>query len=486
MTVELERPLRFPDTGSAALMNKRARWLVVLGVLLPGSAQLLAGSRRLGRVGLGATITLIVLGLVTLAGILWARETTLSILLNPIVLLAVQLVIVAYAILWLVLGFDTLRLTRLVRLSPGWRMPLAALSVILTLVPVGAAAWAATTIQAARGAIGDIFVSDAPAVAPVDGRYNILLLGVDAGADRDGLRPDSISLVSVDAETGQSVIVGLPRELPAMPFTETSPMHDIHPNGFCQGPNAFGEWGGCLTGYLNGVFGEVEQAQVIVESQGLPQEFADFYSGMYADATSRGSSPGIEATKDAVAGATGLEVQFYVLIDMEGFSSLIDALGGVTIDVRQPIPIGGYEDPSTGEWVMGDAYIQPGIHQMDGETALLFARVRHGLPNGDYDRMEHQRQLQAAILAQMNPTNVLLRFQEIAATGSAIVRTDISDSMLGTFVDLAAKAREYAPVMVQLTPPAIIVEAPDYAEVHRLVVEGVAAASPAPEPDEGE
>lgn len=477
MTMELERPLRHPDTGSAPLMNKRARWLVLLGFVLPGSAQLLAGSRRLGRFGLGATITLIVLGLLALAGLLFARAFALSILTNSLVLLVVQVLIVAYAVLWLILGFDTLRLTRLVRVSPGWRVPVAVLSLLLTLLPAGAAAWAAQTVGAARGAIGDIFANAAPAVPPVDGRYNILLLGVDAGADREGLRPDSISLVSVDAETGQSVIVGLPRELTEMPFPETSPMYQVHPNGFCMGPNAFGEWGGCLTtGYLNGIFSEVEAA--------VNPEFDYLYDGFYADAVSRGSSPGIEAMKDAVSGATGLTVQFYVLIDMDGFASLVDALGGVTVDIQQPIPLGGYEDPDTGEWVEGSAYIPVGVQKLDGQHAMAFARVRHGLANGDYDRMEHQRQLQAAILAQMSPANVLLRFQEIAGTGAAIVRTDISESMLGTFVDLAAKAKEFTPVSVQLTPPEVDPEYPNYVQIHQMVAAAVAAASPVPEPEE--
>lgn len=469
--LELELPLRNPDTASPPLMTKRARWLVLLGFVLPGSAQLLAGSRKLGRFGLTATIALIVVGALSLVGVFAAREFTLSVFTNPIVLFVVQWLIVGYAVLWLVLGFDTLRLTKLVTIGPKWRVPIALLSVLLTVLPVAGAAWAATTVSAARGAIGDIFVNSAPTVEPVDGRYNILLLGVDLGADREGLRPDSISLVSVNAETGQSVIVGLPRDLTEMPFPETSPMYEVHPNGFCSGPNAFGEWGGCLTtGMLNGLYSEVE---VVKDS-----EYSYLYEGIYADATSRGSSPGIEAMKDAVSGATGLTVQFYVLIDMEGFASLIDALGGVTIDVTQPIPLGGYEDPETGEWVEGDSEIPVGVHHMDGQTALLFARVRHGLQNGDYDRMQHQRQLQAAILAQLSPTNVLTRFQEIAAAGSALVQTDIPSSMLGYFVNLATKAKEFTPVPVELAPPLVDPMYPDYAQIHRMVADAVAETTP--------
>ena len=471
MTLELERPLRHPDTDSAPLMTKRARWLVLLGFVLPGSAQVLAGNRRLGRFGLGATFTLLALVVLALIGSLFGVKFIVDLLNTLTSFFVPQILIVAYAVLWLILGFDTLRLTRLVRVSPGWRVPVAVLSVVLTLLPVAVAAWAVPTLNAARGLIDVTFVNKAPSVAPVDGRYNILLLGVDPGADREGMRPDSISLVSVDAETGQSIIVGLPRELTEMPFPETSPMYEVHPNGFCMGPNAFGDYGGCLTmGYLNGIYSEVE---VVNDPQ-----YSYLYEGMYPDAVSRGSSPGIEAMKDAVTGATGLTVQFYVLIDMDGFSSLIDALGGVTIEVMQPIPIGGYEDPYTGEWIAGDAYIEPGVQTMNGELALLYARVRHGLANGDYDRMEHQRQLQTAILAQMSPANVLMRFQEIAGTGAAIVRTDIPESMLGAFVDLATKAKDFTPLVVQLTPPAVDPEYPDYAYIHRLVADAVIATSP--------
>ncbi len=474
MSLDLERPLRNPDTSSPPLMTKRARWLVVLGFLLPGSAQLLAGDRRLGRFGLGATSGLLVFGGLALVGFNTAREFKLSAFTNAIVLLVLQGLLVGYAVLWLVLGLDTLRLTKLVRLAPNWRVPVALLSVLLTFVPVLGAGWAVTTIGSVRGAIGEIFGGGAPAVEPVDGRYNILLLGTDAGADREGLRPDSISLVSVDAETGQSVIIGLPRELVDMPFPETSPMYAVHPNGFGVAPNAFDEdWGSCLTTcYLNALYAELE-------------EFDEpLYEGFYADAVSRGSSPGIEATKDAVSGATGLTVQFYVLIDMHGFAALIDALGGITVDVKEPVPVGGREDEDTGEWVDIAWYIEPGVQTLNGENAQWYARSRHGSARGDYDRMDRQRELQAAILAQMSPANVLLRFQELASAGTDLVATDIPESMLGRFVALAGKAKDYSPVMVQLTPPAVDPEYPDYAQIHQLVLEGVAAASPVPEVEE--
>lgn len=463
MTLDLERPLRHPDAESEPLMSKRARWLVVLGFLLPGSAQLLSGNRKLGRFGLGATFALVAVLVLTLLGLLFLRVPTLSFFTNGIVLFVLQWLLVLYAIMWLVLGFDTLRLTRLVRVQRGWRVPIAILSVLLTVLPAAGAGWASTAIAAGRGALGDIF-GGAPAVEPVDGRYNILLLGTDAGADREGLRPDSISLISVDAKTGQSAIIGLPRELADVPFADGSPMAELHPYGFGVGPNDFGDEGGCNVGrcILNGIYAETEY----------------FSPELYPDAVSRDSSPGIEATKDAVEGVTGLEAQFYVLVNMDAFSSLIDALGGVTIDVQERLPIGGQIDEYTGELVDVQGWIEPGTQQMDGFTAQWYARSRYGSANGDYDRMARQRELQAAILAQMKPANVLLRFQDVAKAGSELVETDIPESMLGRFVDLAAKAQGYAPVDVELVPPAVDPDAPDFDVIRQLVADGVAAAAP--------
>jgi LCP family protein required for cell wall assembly len=476
MTLDLERPLRHPDVAEGPLMSKRARWLVVLGFLLPGSAQVLAGNRRLGRLGLVATFLLMAGGVAALLGLMLARVPTLSFFTNGVVLLVVQVLLFAYAVLWLVLGFDTLRLTRLVRVPGNWRVPVAALSVLLTIVPVAGAAWAGTAVGAGRSLLGDLF-QGAPAVEPVDGRYNILLLGADAGADREGLRPDSISLVSVDAKTGQSVIIGLPRELKGAPFPETSPLAEIYPYGYCDEVNNYEvvDGGGyyCFTtGNLNSLITELEDS-------GSPS-----YDGMYASAVSQGSSPGIEATKDAVTGITGLQVQFYVLVNMDGFSAMIDALGGVTMNVQEPLPIGGQIDEYSGELVNVDAWIEPGEQRLDGYHAQWYARSRYGSANGDYDRMARQRELQAAILAQMNPANVLLRFQEVAAAGTQLVETDIPESMLGRFVDLAAKAREHTPVNVELVPPAVDPELPEYGIIHQLVAEGVAAASPQEEPAE--
>ncbi|MEB4615400.1 LCP family protein [Leucobacter sp. M11] len=456
-SLNLETPLRTPDTASPVIMTKRAWWLVLIGFLLPGSAQVLAGKRGLGRFGIGASITLFLMLVAALVVFLIDSELLFTFFTNGIVLLVLQGLLIGYAILWVVLGFDTLRLAKIIKAKPGHRPAIAVLSILLTLLPAAGAAWAATLVQSGRDTIGSIFGGGAPAVEPIDGRYNILMLGADAGDDREGLRPDSISLISVDAETGQSVVIGLPRELQNMPFLENSPMAPMYPEGYGTYNCEVG-----LPCYLNGVYAEGQY----------------FISDLYPEAQSQGSEPGIEATKDAVSGATGLDVQFYVMIDMVGFEKLINALGGVDINVQERLPIGG---DAEGNGVEG--YVEAGQRTLDGFEALWYARSRYS--TDDYDRMRRQRELQSAILAQMNPANVLLRFQEVAGAGAAIVTTDIPESMLGRFVKLATKAKDHTPVTVNLTPEnGVDPFYADYEQIYEMVRAGVVEASAAEKPAE--
>ncbi len=110
-----DRPLRYPDTASREVMTRRGWWLVLLNFLLPGSAQAVAGNRRLGKVGLTATLVMWVLVILGgLSAMLW-QQVFLTIITNWFALLLIQGVLLAYAALWVVLTIDTLRLVRLVR-----------------------------------------------------------------------------------------------------------------------------------------------------------------------------------------------------------------------------------------------------------------------------------------------------------------------------------------------------------------------------------
>jgi LCP family protein required for cell wall assembly len=448
-------PIRFPDLASRTVMTRRAWWLVALNFLIPGSPQVLAGSRRLGRFGLGATLTLWFLAVVALLVWLLWPVVLYTVISTTITLWILAAVLVFYAGLWVVLTFDTLRLVRLVKTAPSARAWVAALTVVVMAALSGTAAYGAYVATTASGFLSSVFVAG-PSEPPIDGKYNFLLLGGDAGPDRDGLRPDSITVVSVDAATGQAVTIGLPRNMVDVPFNDDSPLAPVYPEGY-------GAIDGCEVSacMLNSIYTEVELVS--------PE--------MYPDAVSQGSEPGIEAMRDAAEGITGLPIQYYVLIDMQGFLELIDALGGVTINVPEDVPIHADETFTTvAEW------IPAGEQHLDGYHALWYARSRYG--TSDYDRMERQRQIQQAVLAQFNPANVLSKFQEIAAAGSQVVKTDIPQGMLGYFVDLASKTKELPITDLELTPTNDVdPEDPDYEYIRQLVTGAVFP--PTEEPAEG-
>lgn len=241
-------------------------------------------------------------------------------------------------------------------------------------------------------------------------------------------------------------MIGLPRDMLHVPFSE-GPFHDRYPNGYQQ----------CDVGVckLNSVYTEAELR----------------HSDWYPDAKRKHSSPGIEATREAVQGITGLEVQFYAMIDMDGFADLVDALGGVEIDVKERLPIGGDEN------LQGvDGWIEPGKQTLDGYHAQWYARSRHS--TSDWDRMRRQRELQEAILKQFTPGNVLSKFEAIAKAGTQVVKTDIPQSMLGYFSDLALKTRKHEITNVELTPPTVPdPDNPDFADIRRIIADALAPES---------
>jgi polyisoprenyl-teichoic acid--peptidoglycan teichoic acid transferase len=447
-------PIRFPDLASRTVMTRRAWWLVVLNFLIPGSPQVLAGNRRLGRFGLAATLTLWFVAVVALVvWLLWptALYTVLSM---TVTLWLVAIVLAFYAVLWVVLTLDTLRLVRLVRTAPSARAWVAMFSVAVMVAISGTAAYGAYLATTAGGFLASVFIAG-PTEPPVDGRYNILLLGGDSGPDREGMRPDSMRIVSIDADTGQAVTIGLPRDLEYVPFPEDSPLAAVYPEGY-------GAIDGCDVDVcqLNSIYTEVELKS--------PE--------MYPDAVAEGSEPGIEAMRDAAEGVTGLEIQYYLLIDMQGFEQLINALGGVDINVETRIPIGGDED---NEGV--DGWIEPGQQHLDGYHALWYGRARYGVAGGDYERMRRQAVLQEAILRQFTPGNVLTKFQEVAAAGADTVKTDIPQSMLGYFVNLAMKTKELPVVTVDLVPEnGIDPTDPDWEYIRSLITSATAPATEEP------
>ena len=137
----------------------------------------------------------------------------------------------------------------------------------------------------------------------------------------------------------------------------------------------------------------------------------------------------------------GLPMTHYVMVDMDGLAALIDALGGVTVDVGpDPLPIGGVT--YSGRHVTPEGYVPAGIHHLDGDQALWFARSRRN--SDDYDRMGRQRCLIGALVSQKSPGDVVAHFRQVTAAAAASISTNIPQSLLPA---LLALADEHRPVL---------------------------------------
>jgi LCP family protein required for cell wall assembly len=240
-------------------------------------------------------------------------------------------------------------------------------------------------------------------------RVNVLLLGGDGNIHRDGVRTDSIILASIDVRSGRTVLFSLPRNLMHAQFAKGSPLRKLYPDGY-QGdgdPNNY---------LLNAVYGIVP--------------------ALHPGVLGKSDNEGADAIKLAVQGILRLPVDYYVLVNLNGFRAIVDAMGGVTVNVNQPVPIGGNTDLG----IPPDDYIEPGPDkELNGFEALWFSRGRYG--SDDYQRMERQRCMIGAIVDEAKPVNLLRRYQALAAAGRQLVRTDIPSDLLPAFVDLATEMK---------------------------------------------
>ena len=126
-------PVRYPSSASAPVRTKRGLALVLMTLLVPGSAQIVAGDRKLGRIALRVTLIAWALLAVILLLLAVNRSLLINILTNQFASLVIILVLVALALGWAFLFTNTLRLIRPVLLPPAAR-PAGGIALVLALV----------------------------------------------------------------------------------------------------------------------------------------------------------------------------------------------------------------------------------------------------------------------------------------------------------------------------------------------------------------
>lgn len=415
-------------------MLHRAFRAGVLSALLPGAGQLYLGHRRRGLVLLGLGLVPLVAG-----GVVLGRSggSTVSLMLRPSVLGALLVGNGLLAAFRLFVVFDAYQLGREGQGSqlPAWaRVPLAcAILVGLAAVTVAPHAIAGYYNAQAYQTVTSIFGSGGSLAGELPGwsdpkanaspkqpggaypqrRLNLLLLGGDAGAGRVGLRTDTMIVASVDPASRQVALIGLPRNVTRVPLpAKAAAAFPCH----------------CFPDLLNALY-------------------------RYAEANPRffpeGPDRGAMAVTRAAEKLTGLQIDYYALVDLEGFVDVVDALGGVTVRVTEHVQdtVSAPEDGQAAPRVD----VGPGRYHFDGRRALAYVRSRSA--DDDYHRMRRQRCLLAGLASQANMPKLLRALPRLMQVARRNVSTNIPARELPKLATLATQMRGAQVTTLGLGPP---------------------------------
>lgn len=251
---------------------------------------------------------------------------------------------------------------------------------------------------------------------------NILLIGLDSSSNLRGQNTDVIIIVSVNKDTKQVSLLSIPRDLWVyIPTHAWSRINTAHRMGYVLGYP--GEGPGLLTKTIEVNF--------------------------------------------------GIHLDHWARIDFEGFKQVVDKLGGVDMTVACPVNLRYKPPDSDGE---EELELEPGIHHMDGETALRYVRTRRG--TSDFDRARRQQQFLKALWDQTRSPDIIPRIPGLWSALKDSVKTDLG---LGDILSLAPVALDIEPHRVRsrfigpgettdwTTADGWQVLLPDYGKIQRVV-----------------
>jgi LCP family protein required for cell wall assembly len=223
------------------------------------------------------------------------------------------------------------------------------------------------------GLVGGVFLA-----AWQSGRLNVLILGLDRRPDETGpVRTDSLILATFDPRRPQAALLSIPRDLWVdIPGQGTNRINTAH------------------------YFGDIAQ-----------------------------SGYGPELARQTVQDNFGPPVHGYVVVDFAGFVALVDALGGIDIEVPATIVDEYYPTPDYG---ITTIVIPAGPQHMDGGTALIYARTRHA--DSDFDRTRRQQQILRALVARAAQPAAWVRLPAAWAIARAYFTTTLNEVDFATIL----------------------------------------------------
>ncbi|MFI7423536.1 LCP family protein [Nonomuraea sp. NPDC049684] len=412
--------------------------LTVASAALWGVAHLATHRHRTG-IALMAAYVLMLAGVLTVFTAFSTRLLSLAVQPGWLTVLTVALVGIALA--WTAVIIRSFLLVRPESSDTAGRFLTTTLAAALCALVLAPTAYATRMAYLSRDVVSHVFAtttSSAPVVAqdPWNGaeRVNFLLIGADAAPGRPGVRTDSMTVASVDTETGATTLFGLPRNLQRVQLPH-GPARSRFPFGFTgDGPST--------PGLLNEIFQYAEDHPEMVPGVGRGK---------------RGPS----LLKRTVSDILGIPVSYYAMVDMKGFAEIIDAMGGVRVTVKDPIVYGRYRE----------GLLPAGTRKLSGEEALWYGRSR--TDSDDYVRMGRQKCLLNAVAKQADPMTVLKSFEKLAAATKRAISSDVPQDLLPALIELSDKVKDTRIRSLSFVPPLISTVTPDWYLIRRKVSEAL-------------
>jgi LCP family protein required for cell wall assembly len=399
---------------------------VFLSFLWPGLGQWLQNRPRSAALYALPVLAIVVLLIARLAG---GAAGFAASLLDPSVALTLLILVALMAIWRLISMIDTLLVAR-----PALRQRPAALPVaaVLAIIVIGTHVWLGSVTWAFYDAGSQIFVGDRgpdatpqvvdasgqpessdnsvdfqatpfPTPATTSNRITILVTGIDSGHGRNHALTDTLMLISVDPDTSKVAMLSFPRDISNFPLYN----------------------GGTYRGKINSLM-----------------TFARLHPDQFPDG-------GLPSLAQEIGYLAGIPVPYFAAINLDGFTRMIDLVGGV--DVVNPRLI---DDPRY-DWFNGTYgfHLAAGPVHLDGRTGLAYVRSRQGEGDSDFTRAARQQQVLQALRARLTSPSVIAKLPDLIRAMGSSVRTNYPVADVQRLVGIASSVSDDTTVKKVLGPP---------------------------------
>jgi LCP family protein required for cell wall assembly len=238
-------------------------------------------------------------------------------------------------------------------------------------------------------------------------RLDILLVGIDSGRRGSStFLTDTVMVVSVDPKSGQLAMISLPRDTAGVPL----------PRKWTAARSVYGS---TYDSKINTLYTTARLRE-------------DLFPG-------NDRQRGYKALMGALSELYGIDIKYYVSVDLRGFRGAVNAIGGIVVDVRTPLLEDGYPtDDGRGKLRL---YFPAGLQTMNGQKALAFARSRKS--TSDFARAERQQLLVAAVRDQLDIGALLAPgvIEKLTKEVKTHVKTNIPARMIPKLLALASDVK---------------------------------------------